>query len=91
MDHKQEFLEIVAKYCDKDASEITEDMRFREDLGFNSLSFMTFLGDLEDTLDVELEEDEALRITTIGEALEYIPGTERGQEQGGRRPSQKWF
>ena len=47
-------------------------MRFREDLGFNSLSFMTFLGDLEDTLDVELEEDEALRITTIGEALEYM-------------------
>ena len=72
MDHKQEFLEIVAKYCDKDASEITEDMRFREDLGVNSLSFMTFLGDLEDTLDVELEEDEALRITTIGEALEYM-------------------
>ena len=72
MDKKQEFLEIVAKYCDKDASEITEDMRFREDLGFNSLSFMTFLGDLEDTLDVELEEDEALRITTIGEALEYM-------------------
>lgn len=72
MDHKQEFLETVAKYCDKDASEITEDMRFREDLGFNSLSFMTFLGDLEDTLDVELEEDEALRITTIGEALEYM-------------------
>ena len=72
MDHKQEFLEIVAKYCDKDASEITEDMRFREDLGFNSLSFMTFLGDLEATLDVELEEDEALRITTIGEALEYM-------------------
>ena len=72
MDKKQEFLEIVAKYCDKDASEITEDMRFREDLGFNSLSFMTFLGDLEDTLDVELEEEEAIRITTVGEALEYM-------------------
>ena len=60
MDKKQEFLEIVAKYCDKDASEITEDMRFREDLGFNSLSFMTYLGDLEDTFDV------------VGEALEYM-------------------
>ena len=72
MDHKKEFLEIVAKYCDKDVSEITDDMRFREDLGFNSLSFMTFLGDLEDTFDVELEEDEAIRITTIGEAMEYM-------------------
>lgn len=72
MDHKTEFLEIVAKYCDKEASELTEDMRFREDLGFNSLSFMTFLGDLEDTFDVELDEEGALRITTIGEALEYM-------------------
>ena len=72
MDHKQEFLEIVAKYCDKEPSEITEDMRFREDLGFNSLSFMTCLGDLEDTFDVELDEEEAIRITTIGEALDYM-------------------
>lgn len=72
MDYKQEFLEIVAKYCDKDVSEIKEDMRFREDLEFNSLSFMTFLGDLEDTFDVELEEESALQITTIGEALAYL-------------------
>ena len=72
MDRKQEFLEIVAKYCDKDVSELTEDMRFREDLGFNSLSFMTYLGDLEDTFDVELDEEGALQITTIGEALDYM-------------------
>ncbi|MDO4807231.1 MAG: phosphopantetheine-binding protein [Coriobacteriales bacterium] len=72
MDNKQEFLELVSKYCDTDASEITEDMRFREDLGFNSLSFMTYLGDLEDTFDVELDEGSALQITTIGEALEYM-------------------
>ncbi len=72
MDHKKEFLELVAKYCDKDVSELTDDMRFREDLGFNSLSFMTFLGDLEDTFDIELDEENALTITTIGEALKYL-------------------
>lgn len=72
MDQRKNFLELVAKYCEKDASEITDDMRFREDLGFNSLSFMTFLGDLEDTFDVELDEEGALQITTIGEALDYM-------------------
>ena len=72
MDHRNNFLQLVAKYCDKDASELTDDMRFREDLGFNSLSFMTFLGDLEDTFDLELEEENALKITTIGEAIEYM-------------------
>ncbi len=72
MNHKTEFLELVANYCDKDASELTNDMRFREDLDFNSLSFMTFLGDLEDTFDIELDEENALQFTTIGEALEYL-------------------
>jgi acyl carrier protein len=33
---------------------------------------MTYLGDLEDTFDVELDEEGALQITTIGEALEYM-------------------
>ncbi len=32
-------------------------MRFREDLGFTSLDFMSFLGELEDTFDIELEEN----------------------------------
>ncbi|MBQ8955977.1 MAG: acyl carrier protein [Lachnospiraceae bacterium] len=72
MEKEKQFLEIVAKYCDKPADELTHEMRFREDLGFNSLAFMTFLGDLEDTFDIELEEEEALKITTIGEALDYL-------------------
>jgi len=72
MDQRKNFLELVAKYCEKDASEITDDMRFREDLGFNSLSFMTFLGDLEDTFNMELEEEDTVRITTIGEAIDYM-------------------
>jgi acyl carrier protein len=72
MEQKQEFLEIVAKYSDKSVEEITPEMKFRDDLGFSSLTFMTFLGDLEDTFDVELEEEEALKITTIGEALSYL-------------------
>ena len=72
MEQKQEFLEIVAKYSDKSVEEITPEMTFRDDLGFSSLTFMTFLGDLEDTFDVELEEEEALKITTIGEALSYL-------------------
>ena len=47
-------------------------MRFREDLGFSSLDFMSFLGELEDTFDIELEESEVMKIVTIGEALELL-------------------
>ena len=59
------FLNIVAEYCNTPADEITNDMRFIEDLGFSSLDFMTFLGDLEDTFDVEIDEDEIINIHTI--------------------------
>ncbi len=72
MNREKEFLELISNYCDKGVDELTGDLRFREDLGFNSLSFMTFLGDLEDNFDIELDEDEALKITTVGEALEYL-------------------
>ena len=72
MDNREQFLEIVSNYCDKSVGELNENMRFREDLGFNSLGFMTFLGDLEDTFDIELDEEKALSITTIGEALELL-------------------
>ena len=51
---------------------MTADMRFREDLGFSSLDFMSFLGELEDTFDVELEEEDALKVLTVGEALELL-------------------
>jgi len=69
---EMEFKEIVAAYCDVDAADITNDMRFREDLLFSSLDFMSFLGELEDTFDIELEEENASGIFTIGEALELL-------------------
>ncbi|MBR2526869.1 MAG: acyl carrier protein [Blautia sp.] len=67
-----EFKELVSQYCDVAAEDITDDMRFRDDLGFTSLSFMTFLGELEDLLDVELDQDKVLEVHTVGEALEML-------------------
>ena len=63
---------IIAQYCDVKPEEMTNDMRFREDLGFSSLDFMSFLGELEDTFDIELEEENALRVFTIAEALALL-------------------
>lgn len=72
MTQEIEFKKIIAQYCKVKPEEMTDDMRFREDLGFSSLDFMSFLGELEDTFDVELEEEDALKVITIGEALELL-------------------
>ena len=72
MTQEMQFKTIVAQYCEVKPEEMNNDMRFREDLGFSSLDFMSFLGELEDTFDVELEEDDVLKVLTIGEALEML-------------------
>lgn len=72
MTQEMQFKTIVAQYCEVKPEEMTDDMRFREDLGFSSLDFMSFLGELEDTFDVELEEEDALQVLTIGQALELL-------------------
>ncbi|MCR5127846.1 MAG: acyl carrier protein [Lachnospiraceae bacterium] len=72
MNRAAEFKKIVAQYCSVAAEEMTDEMRFREDLGFSSLDFMSFLGELEDTFDVELEQESAVQVRTIGDALQML-------------------
>ena len=54
MNKEMEFKNIVAQYSKVASEEMNNEMRFREDLGFSSLDFMSFLGELEDTFDLEL-------------------------------------
>lgn len=76
MTREMQFKEIVAQYCQVKAAEMTNDMRFREDLGFSSLDFMSFLGEVEDTFDVELEEEKVLKVLTIEDALKMLESME---------------
>lgn len=77
MTQEMQFKKIIAQYCEVKPEEMTEEMRFREDLGFSSLDFMSFLGELEDTFDVELEQEDVLQVHTIGEALEMLAGLQQ--------------
>ena len=72
MTQEMQFKNIVAQYCTTKAEDMTNEMRFREDLGFSSLDFMSLLGELEDTFDIELDEESAVQIMTIGEALKLL-------------------
>lgn len=72
MTQEMQFKKIIAQYCKTKPEDIAEDMRFREDLGFSSLDFMSFLGELEDTFDVELEQEDVVQILTVGEALRLL-------------------
>ena len=69
---EMKFREFLAQYCDVKPQDMKDDMRFVEDLGLSSFDFMSLLGDMEDSFDVELNMDNVGSITTIGEALALI-------------------
>ena len=65
-------VEVICNYVEVEPEAVKPDSRFMEDLGFTSFDFMSMLGDLEDTFDVEVDEQEAAKIRTVEEAVEYL-------------------
>ena len=72
MKNEKKFKEFLAQYCTVKPQDMTDDMRFLEDLGLSSFDFMSLLGDLEDNFDVELDPENIGNVTTIGQALALI-------------------
>lgn len=68
----EELKKMICAYVEVDESTITEDSRFIEDLGFNSYDFMSMVGEIEDTYDIEVEEQEIVDVKTIRDAAAYI-------------------
>ena len=64
--------DMICEYVEVDKDAVTENSRFVEDLGFTSYDFMSMIGELEDTYDIEVEERQAAEIRTVGEAVRYI-------------------
>ncbi|MCI8404138.1 MAG: acyl carrier protein [Clostridia bacterium] len=64
--------ELIKNYVEVDDEEIVPDARFSEDLGFNSYDFMCMLGDIEDEMDIEVNEEEASASKTVKELVQYL-------------------
>lgn len=64
--------EIITNYVEVKKEDIKPESRFMEDLGFSSFDFMSMLGEVEDTFDVEIEQEKAADIRTVQEAVNYL-------------------
>ena len=68
----EKLAEIICNYVETEPSDIKPESRFMEDLRFTSFDFMSMLGELEDELDVEIDQQEAANIRTVQEAVDYL-------------------
>ncbi len=64
--------ELICNYVEASPEDITENARFIEDLGMNSYDFMCLLGDIETEFDISVDENEIVKLQTVGEAISYF-------------------
>lgn len=63
---------IIVNYVEVKKEDIKPESRFIEDLGFTSFDFMSMLGEIEDEMDVEIDQEEVVNIRTVQEAVDYL-------------------
>lgn len=63
---------VIVDRLGVDESEVTENASFREDLGADSLDVVELVMELEDEFDMEISDEDAEKIVTVGDAVKYI-------------------
>ncbi|MCT3398279.1 acyl carrier protein [Lentilactobacillus hilgardii] len=69
--------DLVADQFDIDREKITGSLNFRKDLDADSIDFVEFVLDLEDTFNAEISDDDAEKLNTIDEAVDYVMSHQR--------------
>jgi len=63
---------VVVDRLGVDESEVKVEASFREDLGADSLDVVELVMELEDEFDMEISDEDAEKIATVGDAISYI-------------------
>jgi len=66
--------EIIVKQLGVNPDEVTEDASFIDDLGADSLDTVELVMELEKEFGMEIPDDEANNIRSVGDAIKYIEG-----------------
>jgi acyl carrier protein len=59
-----------------DEEKVTRELKFQEDLGADSLDVVELIMEMEDVFGIQISDEDAEKITTIGDAVDYIDGNQ---------------
>ncbi len=64
--------DIIVEQLGVDAEEVTLESKFIDDLGADSLDIVELIMALEEEFDMEIPDEDAEKISTVGDVVEYI-------------------
>ncbi|RKX93111.1 MAG: acyl carrier protein [Spirochaetes bacterium] len=72
MDTFEKVKEIIVERLSVDEKDVTEDASFIDDLGADSLDTVELVMALEEEFGIEIPDEDAEKIVTVGDAVKYI-------------------
>jgi acyl carrier protein len=69
---EERVVEIVSENLGVSKDSITRQTRFIEDIGADSLDIVELVMELEEEFEITIPDEQAEKIKTVGEAIEYI-------------------
>lgn len=64
--------DVVVRTLKIDVGRIKDESRFVEDLGAESIQSVELVAAFEEEFDIEMDDEEALEVKTVGKAVEFI-------------------
>jgi acyl carrier protein len=71
-DTRERVVNVVAETLNIEPAQIQDESRFVEDLGAESMQSVELIAAFEDEFDIEMDEQEALSVKTVGDAVTFI-------------------
>lgn len=72
MSVEQRVIEIVCEHLAVNKDEVKRETNFIEDIGADSLDIVELVMELEEEFDIQIPDDQAEKIKTVGEAIDFI-------------------
>ena len=72
MSVEERVVNIIVEQLGVDTAQVTEHAKFVEDLGADSLDTVELVMALEEEFSIEIPDEDAEKITSVGDAVKYI-------------------